>query len=190
MRRRKENCVASSDALCEVYEGWLKKERHPLIRNRNLSQIASIDCTHASHRSESFRSWASKSASPTMKESSVRFTNCIVTCIWADGNNRTPPIIFASCRDFEEKTSELRGRISAEERGRIQEYLARMKNALCLDDSQVVFLGREAGGKTFCAEISVIIRKFMEILRLACRMCHFSRRWKCVPRRKKKRSCR
>ncbi|MBK7002185.1 MAG: hypothetical protein IPH35_20195 [Rhodoferax sp.] len=55
----------------------------------------SIDFTHTSQRNLLQRTFSpSGTSQPKVDRAMSRYTNCIVTCVWADGINRTPSVLF------------------------------------------------------------------------------------------------
>jgi hypothetical protein len=56
-------------------------------------RLASIDFTFTGHRTERRSSFAG-GAQPASSTVFSDYTNCIVTVLWADGTNRTPPLLF------------------------------------------------------------------------------------------------
>jgi len=43
---------------------------------------------------------STSSAAPRLGMVISAFTNCLITCVWADGMNRTPPILFTYNKAF------------------------------------------------------------------------------------------
>jgi len=65
------------------------------ILKKSLSSICSIDSTFTGHSIDIKRSYNPVgSRGPKLKNEISRFTNCLVTCIWADGKNDTHPMLF------------------------------------------------------------------------------------------------
>jgi len=75
--------------------GWAEDQQKNVIPSADLSSIASIDFTFTSHRTAASTTFAPVGQSPKSATTEVpKYTNCIVTMIWADGVNRTPSILF------------------------------------------------------------------------------------------------
>jgi hypothetical protein len=67
------------------------------FRSRGIrrEEFCSIDYTFTGHRNERQTTFAPRGGpQPMVAEKSSNYTNCIVTCLWADGVNRTPPVLF------------------------------------------------------------------------------------------------
>jgi len=74
---------------------WVQTQRKEGIFDGHRSLLASIDFTFTGHRTERCCSFASQGGSQPMLGTSVSsYTNCIVTVVWADGMNKTPPMLF------------------------------------------------------------------------------------------------
>ena len=80
------------DALSKMMFKW-KIDRQ---REGDLKRLmASVDFTFTGHRTDRRMSYApTGGAQPKSSTAISRFTNCIVTVVWSDGINRTPPVIF------------------------------------------------------------------------------------------------
>ena len=110
-------------------------------------------------------------AAPKDSEGHPNFTNCIVTCYWADGVNRTPPVLFTYNQDFRTEqawrdmaTPTKRVNITALRRKKI-DLLTRFMDGFGISAKQVVVLPRSAGKKkaVYCKESEVIINRFFQI---------------------------
>ncbi len=67
------------------------------------------------------------------------FTNCIVTCVWADGKNRTPPVLFTYNQKFR------RDRPSTERREEQVDYLDERLAQYGIDKDRVIYIGKHKG---------------------------------------------
>lgn len=57
--------------------------------------LASIDLTFTGHHTDRRVTYApAGGAQPKSGAAIAQFTNCIVTVVWSDGVNRTPPVLF------------------------------------------------------------------------------------------------
>jgi hypothetical protein len=83
------------------------------------------------------------------------FTSCIVTVAWADGVNRTPPMLF---------TYDVAFRHDRKRTTRRDDQVARLDDCLArhgIDASRVVFVGKKEGeGRSYVAESGHLLRLF------------------------------
>ena len=80
------------DALAKMMFAW-KSERQRAGDLKGL--VASVDFTFTGHRTDRRVSYApAGGAQPKSSVAITQFTNCIVTVVWSDGVNRTPPVLF------------------------------------------------------------------------------------------------
>ena len=74
---------------------WVKKQRAAGLLDVDPSHLASVDFTYTGHRTERRSGFTSHGGSQPMSADSIsKYTNCILTCLWADGVNRTPAMLF------------------------------------------------------------------------------------------------
>ena len=74
---------------------WVQKHRATGIFDISQHLLASADFTFTGHRTERCCSFASFGGAQPMSAASIpNYTNCIITCIWADGVNRTSAMLF------------------------------------------------------------------------------------------------
>ncbi len=86
------------DALAKMMLDW-KRERQRAGDLKGL--LASVDFTFTGHRTDRRVTDAPEGgAQPKSSTAITRFTNCIVTVVWSDGVNRTPPALFTFNRKF------------------------------------------------------------------------------------------
>ena len=80
------------DTLSKMMFDW-KRERQRAGDLQGL--VASVDFTFTGHRTDRRLSYApAGGAQPKSSTACSQFTNCIVTVVWSDGVNRTPPALF------------------------------------------------------------------------------------------------
>jgi hypothetical protein len=162
MKKRKGEIFLQPTALANTYRHFILDDLRPRLKGLSLTQVASIDFTYSSHRLGADYSWAPAGTTPTKIDEKVKFTNCVVTCLWADGMPRTPPILFTYCTLLKDIVEPTRGRTSAAERRRVNDYFRALKGEFGLSDSQVVVLPDPKGGKAYCAESPAVVRAFMQ----------------------------
>ena len=74
---------------------WVKKQRAAGLLDVDPSHLASVDFTYTGHHIERRSGFTSHGGSQPMSADSIsKYTNCILTCLWADGVNRTPAMLF------------------------------------------------------------------------------------------------
>ncbi len=80
------------EALAKMMLEW-KRERQRARDRKGL--LASVDFTFTGQRTDRRVTYApAGGAQPKSNTAIARFTNCIVTVVWSDGVNRTPPALF------------------------------------------------------------------------------------------------
>ena len=90
-------------SLCFIAEQWLDEHRASGLLDTPRNRLCSIDFTFTGHRTDRRTTFSpSGEAQPKSSTSISRFTNCIITCLWADGVNRTPSVLFTYNQQFRE----------------------------------------------------------------------------------------
>ena len=80
------------DQLCSLALTWIDDQRESGVLNTPRQLLCSIDFTFTGHRTDRQTTFASTGNSQPHEYKDISsFTNCMVTCVWADGVNRTPP---------------------------------------------------------------------------------------------------
>jgi len=94
VKKKGKSFVVDIDALRAELWKWNFVQDH---RSRGLKRdkLCSADCTFTSHRSDRRTSFSPRGGpQPMVVDNSSNFTNCIVTNVWADGENRTPSRLY------------------------------------------------------------------------------------------------
>lgn len=94
LKRKGASFVVDIDALAKMMWEWIFIQD---FRGRGIirKNFASIDFTFTGHRTDRGKGYAPKGGpQPLVADSISKYTNCIITCAWGDGENRTPPILF------------------------------------------------------------------------------------------------
>ena len=94
-------------------------------------------------------------SSPSAKDPHQRFTNCVITCVWADGKNRTPPMLLtwnAKMRDQGDTT-----KLRKEARARFNE----LKDQFGVEDDQICWVNNSK--KQFMKESSALLELYFEV---------------------------
>ena len=141
------------EELAEMAFDWLK--RHTFEKGRR--RLCSIDFIFTSHRTDRPRTFAPRgSPQPKITKGYTRFTNCVVTCVWADGKNRTPPVLFTYNPAF--RRQQRGGQRQRTKEAHFDEVLERY--GICGD--RVVYFGKEVNEtRTYVPESPEALRHFI-----------------------------
>jgi hypothetical protein len=131
---------------------WVRGMDFPSKRQR----MCSIDFTYTSQRNLLQRTFSlSGTSQPKVDRAISRHTNCIVTCVWADGANRTPSVLFTYNSAF--RTD----RNPTARRTEIYKHLEREANRLQIDFNRIVYVGDTTGEtRTFVQESDDLLKSF------------------------------
>lgn len=146
--------------VAEMRQGlwkFVEKQIFPL-KPLKPERICSIDFTFTGHRTEKRSGFAPKGGAQPMESTSVStYTNCIVTCVWADGLNRTPPILYTYNPVFR------RDRNPTERREAQIEHLNECFRRYGITAERVVYIGKDKGEKEhYAKECPELVRLFFE----------------------------
>lgn len=139
-------------SLCRLALHWLRTT--PLDVPR--SKLCSVDFTFSGHRKDLRSSWSPVGgAQPKSRTAVSTYTNCIMTCVWADGKNRTPAMLFTYHQKFR------RDRSPTKKRQAEVAYLDECLRRHAIGADRIVYVGQEKGEhRTFVTESSDLIRRF------------------------------
>jgi len=140
--------------LTQIALEWLQTS--PLHCPRSL--LCSVDFTFTSHRTDRRVSYALRGGpQPQVDKLISRFTNCIITCIWADGINRTPSVLYTYNQDF---------RLDRPPTARRDAQLEKMIKCLShfdISPQRVIYIGDEKSERrTYASESPRLLRLFFE----------------------------
>lgn len=154
MQKKGKSFTVDVDHLKRVLWEWVREQEFDTDR----SCIASIDFTFTGHRTERRASFAPKGAAQPMESSSIStFTNCIVTCVWADGVNRTPPMLFTYNQAFR------LDRKSTKRRRAQVDHLHQLASQYNITLDRVVYVGKKKGEKGhYVKECPELLRLFFK----------------------------
>ena len=140
--------------LRNLHWNWVQKQHFPKERKH----LCSFDFTFTGHRTERRRSWGIKGgAAPMVTLDTSRFTNCIVTCVWADGINRTPPILYTYNPAFR------RDRKLTKKRKAQLAHLDVCLKRYNINPDRVVYIGKDKYEKdVYARESPQLVRLFFE----------------------------
>ena len=101
MQSKAKGFVVDVESLRRQHWDWVQMQRKEKLFDVPRSLLASADFTFTGHRTERRSSFASQGGSQPMLSASISpYTNCIITVVWADGINRTPPMLFTYNPEF------------------------------------------------------------------------------------------
>jgi transposase len=157
VQKKAKSFVVDSDALCKEAWDWVYIQDFR-ARNIQRDKFASIDFTFTGHRTDRTHSFApSGGPQPMVSESISPYTNCIVTCGWSDGINRTPPKLFTynpAFRTDRKKTKRRSDQI---------EHLNECLDKYGISEDRVVYIGKDKGETTkYTRECPELIRIFFD----------------------------
>jgi transposase len=155
------------DALAKMMFEW-KSERH---REGDLKRlIASVDFTFTGHRTDRRVSFApAGGAQPKSSAAISRFTNCIVTVVWSDGVNRTPPVLFTFNGKF--RLDRIGRKAWEQERDVLVDALTRFG----IDARRVIYIGAEKNEtRIYASESAQLLRRFFALYRIPRKVVVFS----------------
>lgn len=146
----------STESLQTEALRWVDKQRTVGVFDRPLSRIASIDFTFTGHGRDTRQTYAMRgNSSNTVNCNRSSFTNCIVTCLWADGKNRTPPMLFTFNQKF---------RLDRPPTATRQAQVKHLRNCMSryhIKKERIVYVGKpKSETRTYVTEKSELIRKF------------------------------
>lgn len=137
---------------------WVQAQRKEGIFDVNRSLLASIDFTFTGHRTERLSGFASQGGSQPMLGGSISpYTNCIVTVVWADGINRTPPMLFTYNPEFR------RDRNTTARRAALVQHFDDCLKEMDIDIKRIVYVGKEKEeSRTYVTESPALLRIFFK----------------------------
>lgn len=120
--------------------------------------MASVDFTYTGHRADRRTSDAPSGGSqPKTSHAIAQNTNCIVTVVWSDGVNRTPPVLFTYNGKFR------LGRVGRAAWDQEKKWLTMCLERYDIDESRVVYIGAEKNERRlYAAENPEILRLFFD----------------------------
>jgi transposase len=156
-----------ADALAKTMFEW-KSERQRAGELTGL--LASVDFTFTGHRTDRRVTYApAGGAQPKSSTAIARFTNCIVTVVWSDGVNRTPPILFTFNGKF--RLDRVGRKAWVQERDKLVSALARFG----IDAKRVIHIGAEKNEtRLYASESADLLHRFFALYRIPLNVVVFS----------------
>ena len=150
--------IQDLEELKDLYWEWISKSKQNGLLSTRPSCLCSVDFVYTSHRSERRTTFAQKNTpKPKSARSIPKYTNCIVTSIWADGVNRTPSMVFTYNPAFK-----LTGTTTPAKKQKLDTLLEYLKH-YNIDQNRVVFVDDEQNKtKTYVKESPSILRTFFQ----------------------------
>ena len=155
------------DALSKMMFEWKRNRR----RAGDLKGLlASIDFTFTGHRTGRQVSFAPiGGGQPKTGGPISQFTNCIVTVVWSDGVNRTPPALFTYNQKF--RLDRVGRTVWVQDRDILVSTLARYG----IQATRVIYLGTGATtSRTYVSESADLLRRFFELYQIPKGVVMFS----------------
>lgn len=98
-----------------------------------------------------------------------KFTNCIITVVWSDGVNRTPPVLFTFNGKF--RLDRVGRKAWVQEREKLQGALLRYG----IDAKRVIYIGSQKNeARVYATESAELLRRFFEIYQIRTKGVIFS----------------
>lgn len=155
------------DALAKMMFEW-KSERQREGDLKGL--VASIDFTFTGRRTDRRVSYApAGGAQPKLGAAISRFTNCIVTVVWSDGVNRTPPVLFTFNGKFRPD------RIGRKAWEQDREHLVGTLSRFGIDARRVIYIGADRNEtRIYASESAGLLRRFFALYQIPRNVVVFS----------------
>ncbi len=155
------------NTLAKMMFEW-KRERQ---REGDLKGLmASIDFTFTGHRTDRRVSYAlTGGAQPKSGTAISQFTNCIVTVVWSDGVNRTPPVLFTFNGKF--RFDRIGRKAWDQEREHLMDALSRFD----INARRIIYIGAKKNEThTYVSESADILRRFFALCQIPLNVVIFS----------------
>jgi transposase len=155
------------DALAKMMFEW-KSERQQEGDLKGL--VASVDFTFTGHRTDRRASYApAGSAAPKSSAAITQFTNCIVTVVWSDGVNRTPPVLLTFNGKF--RLDRVGRKAWDQQREKLFDALTRFG----IHASRVIYIGAEKNEtRIYASESAELLRRFFALYQIPRNVVVFS----------------
>jgi transposase len=147
------------DTLATMMFDW-KRERQRVGDLQGL--VASVDFTFTGHRTDRRLSYApAGGVQPKSSTACSEFTNCIVTVVWSDGVNRTPPALFTFNGKF--RFDRVGRKAWVQERDQLE--AARVRYGI--EAKRIIYIGTEKNeSRTYASESAEFLRRFFALYRV------------------------
>ena len=157
LQKKSSSFIIDHEQLRTDLWNWVKSRQ---LRFNNIirTKLCSIDFTFTGHRTERRKGFGIKGGAQPMEATKIsKYTNCIVTVVWADGKNRTPPMLFTLNQKFR------RDRNRTAKRDEQVDHLFTCLTRYNISFDRVVYVGKKAGETgQYTKECPNLIRLFFE----------------------------
>ena len=155
------------DALAKMMFEW-KSERQRAGDLKGL--LASVDFTFTGHRTDRRVSYApAGGAQPKSSAAITRFTNGIVTVVWSDGVNRTPPVLFTYNGTL--RLDRVGRKAWVQERDKLVNAFARFG----IHAKRVIYIGAETNEtRLYASESAELLHRFFTLYQIPPNVVGFS----------------
>ena len=155
------------DVLTKMMFDW-KSERQRTGDLKGL--LASIDFTFTGHRTDRRVTYApAGGAQPKSGAAIAQFTNCIVTVVWSDGVNRTPPVLFTFNGKF--RLDRVGRKAWIQEKEKLVNALARFG----INAKRVIYIGTEKNEtRIYASESAALLQRFFVLYQIPPNVVIFS----------------
>ncbi len=121
--------------------------------------MASVDFTFTGHHTDRRVSFApTGGAQPKSHMAIAQHTNCIVTVVWSDGRNRTPPVLFTFNGKF--RRDRVGRSVWIDERRWLDERLQNLN----VEPWRVVYIGKDKNEtRLYASESAELLQRFFEL---------------------------
>lgn len=155
------------DSLAKSMAEWALDEKRAIqagVAAGNLTGLmASLDFTFTGQRTRRVTSFApTGDAQPKSAGGISQFTNAIITCVWSDGVNRTPSVLFTFNGKF--RHDRVAQRYARQEWRADKFVLDGTMKRLGIAPSRVIYIGDEKREtRIYVPESPVLIRRFFDL---------------------------
>ncbi len=155
------------DTLAKMMFEW-KSERQRAGDLKGL--LASVDFTFTGHRTDRRVSYApAGGAQPKSSAAITRFTNCIVTVVWSDGINRTPPVLFTFNGKF--RLDRVGRKAWVQEGDKLVNALARFD----INAKRIIYIGTEKNEtRIYASERTELLQRYFALYQIPPNVVIFS----------------
>ena len=155
------------DTLAKMMFEW-KSERQRAGDLKGL--LASVDFTFTGHRTDRRVTYApAGGAQPKSSAAITRFTNCIVTVVWSDGINRTPPVLFTFNGKF--RLDRVGRKAWVQEGDKLVNALARFD----INAKRIIYIGTEKNEtRIYASERTELLQRYFALYQIPPNVVIFS----------------
>jgi len=145
-----------AESLRQMMWQWVQRHRAAGLFDISGHLLASADFTFTGHRTERYCSFASLGGSQPMSAASIpNYTNCIITCVWADGMNRTSAMLFTYNAAFRCDRNPTELRVAQ------VKHLNECLKKYDITPDRIVYVGKEKNEtRKYVAESPGLLRRF------------------------------